>query len=138
MKVWPSCAFWWWQNISFVNNRQIAIHGSSWIWLYSYFEIHFCLCVFFFCFHYYRLNIVWMALKKQSFISCGNRLFENTSVSNCNEEGNNFLISYSVLYFQGQSDNICDLPFLFLKNEPWLKHLYIIHSLEETLLITGF
>lgn len=72
------------------------------------------LCVFF-CFHFYRLNIVWMALKKQSFISCGNRLFENTSVSNCNEEGNNFLISYTVLYFQGQSDNICDLPFLFFK-----------------------
>lgn len=83
---------------------RLAVHYSRWTWPYRYFEIRCCPCVYFFCFHYRRLNIVPKALKRWPLTSGGNSASEMPRVSNCREEGNNFLILLTVLYFQGQSD----------------------------------
>lgn len=126
------------RDINFVNNKHSLLFNTVVEYDCIIILKYVCLCIYFFCFHYQRLNIVWMALKQWSFISCENRPLETTSASNCNRKGNYFLISHIVLYFQGQSDKTFVTFHLYYKNESWLKHLFIIHSLEKTLLIIGF
>lgn len=127
------------EDMSFSNNKcSLLCNTSSWMWSYHYFEICFCLCVYFFCFHYQRLNIVWMALEQWLFISCGNMSSETPSVSNCNEEGNNFLIAFTVLHFQGQSDKTCVTFHLYFLKWTMIETFIYNTFLEETLLISGF